>query len=143
MAQDTIPLAATRIVAAKTIYDPQAMCGTNSNTSMRKESSDKIKVRMLKMKIPRRYRGECEGAWKCADAARMSMTKVKRAAMGCTIRMAESVVLVALGRSKVAVSESVNSPSTVHQYVYKQRSSHIPDNSSLKTKIPRIYIPVL
>jgi hypothetical protein len=80
---------------------------------MRKESSDKIRVKMLKMNIPRRYRGECEGAWKCADPARMSITRVKRAAMGCTINIAERVVLVALGKSKVAVSESVNRVSTV------------------------------
>jgi hypothetical protein len=41
------------------------------------------------------------------------MTKVKRAAIGWTINIAESVVLVALGKSKVAVSESVNSPSII------------------------------
>ena len=78
------------------------MCGTKSRTSMRNESKARIKVRILRMKIPRRYRGECEGEWKCAEAARISMTSVKSAAIGCTMRIAERVVLVLVGRSKVA-----------------------------------------
>src|ERR1700709_1267488 len=56
---------------------------------------------MLRINIPKRYRGECEGEWKCADAASISMTSVKKAAMGCMIRIAERVVLVEVGRSKL------------------------------------------
>lgn len=57
---------------------------------------------MLNINIPRRYRGECEGAWKCAEAASTNMTSVKRAAIGWTMRMAERVVLVEVGRSKLS-----------------------------------------
>jgi hypothetical protein len=64
------------------MYEPHAMCGTNSRTSMRNERSARIRVRILRMKIPRRYRGECEGEWKCAEAARTSMMSVKSAAIG-------------------------------------------------------------
>ena len=49
---------------------------------MRNERRVRIRVRMLRMKTPRRYRGECEGEWKCAVAARTSMMRVKRAAIG-------------------------------------------------------------
>lgn len=75
---------------------------------MRKASSDTINVKMLRMKIPSRYRGECEGEWKCAMAERMSIIRVKRAAIGWTIRIADKVVLVSVGRSKVADCVSVN-----------------------------------
>jgi hypothetical protein len=60
------------------------------------------------MKIPRRYRGEWDGEWKCAEAPRMSMMSVKNAAMGWTMRIAERVVLVAVGRSKVDDCASLN-----------------------------------
>jgi len=49
---------------------------------MRKERSARINVKMLKIKIPRRYRGECEGEWKCAAAASINITRVKRPAIG-------------------------------------------------------------
>lgn len=61
---------------------------------MRNESSEAINVRMLRMNMPRRYRGECEGEWKCAAAARHSIISVRKAAIGCTMRIAESVALV-------------------------------------------------
>jgi hypothetical protein len=73
---------AMRIVAAKTIYDPNAMWGINKRTSTRKASRARINVRMLRMKSPSRYRGEWEGEWKCAVPARMSMMRVKKAATG-------------------------------------------------------------
>jgi len=37
---------------------------------------------MLRMNMPRRYRGECDGLWKCAAAERMVMSSVKKAATG-------------------------------------------------------------
>jgi hypothetical protein len=43
----------------------------------------------------------------------MSIIKVKSAAIGWTMSIAESVVLVELGKSKVAVSESENSLSII------------------------------
>jgi hypothetical protein len=61
MAQDTIPLAAIRMVAARTIYEPHAICGTKRRTSIKKERSETINVRILSMNTPRRYLGECEG----------------------------------------------------------------------------------
>jgi hypothetical protein len=75
----------------------------NSRTSTRNASSERINVRMLRMKTPNRYRGECEGEWKCAATARMSMMRVNRAAIGWTMRIAERVVLVLLGTSKLDV----------------------------------------
>jgi hypothetical protein len=69
---------------------------------MRKERSARINVKMLKIKIPRRYRGECEGEWKCAAAASINITRVKRPAIGWTMRMADRVALVEVGRSKLA-----------------------------------------
>jgi hypothetical protein len=89
------------MVAARTTYEPHAMCGTKSRTSMRNERRDRSSVNMLSMKMPRRYRGECEGEWKCAAAARPNITSVKRAATGWMMRMAERLVLVPVGRSKL------------------------------------------
>lgn len=64
MAHDTRLLKATMIVAASTMYDPQAMCGTKRRTSMRKASRQRRKSTKLTMKSSRRYRAECEAAWK-------------------------------------------------------------------------------
>jgi hypothetical protein len=108
MAHETMPLAAIRIVAARTRYEPHAICGTKSRTSIRKAKRDTIKVRMLSMNIASRYRGEWEGEWKWADAPRMSMMSVKNAAIGWTMRIAESVVLVPDGSSKLADCVWVN-----------------------------------
>ena len=103
-----MPLAAIRIVAARTRYEPHAICGTKSRTSIRKARRETIKVRMLSMNMASKYRGEWEGEWKWADTPRMSMTRVKKAAIGWTMRIAESVVLALAGRSKLAVWASVN-----------------------------------
>jgi len=133
MAQLTIPLAAIRTVAARTRYDPHAMCGTKRRTSIRKESSARIKVSMLRIKTPRRYRGEWEGAWRWAVPARTSMMSVKRHATGWTMRMAESVVRVPTGRSKLAVSSDVKRLAIIEQlvnrflqsFMFQQRSQAI------------------
>jgi hypothetical protein len=61
MAHETRPLAAIRMVAARTRYEPQAICGTKSKTSMRKDRSACRRVKMLRINMPNRYRGECEG----------------------------------------------------------------------------------
>jgi len=82
---------------------------------MRKERRDMTRVRILRMKIPRRYRGECEGAWKCAAAARISMTRVKNAAIGWTIRIEEMLFLVSNGRSNVFSWASVNPVASEHR----------------------------
>lgn len=58
------------------------MCGTKRRTSIRKESNAVTTVRMLKMNNANRYRGECDGAGKCAEAASMNIIKVKSAATG-------------------------------------------------------------
>lgn len=118
IAHDIMPLAAMRIVAARTIYDPQAMCGTKRRTSMRKESRARTRVRMLSMKIPRRYRGEWDGEWRCAAAARIAITRVKKAAMGCTIRMVERVARAAVGRSKLSWSSLLNRLAVLYQHAY-------------------------
>lgn len=107
MAHETTPLIAMIIVAARTRYDPKAKCGMNKRTSTRKQSRERMSVRILRINIPRRYRGECDAECKCAVAARTSITRVKRAAMGCTTRIAERVVLVSAGRSKVPVCDGL------------------------------------
>lgn len=55
------------------------------------------------MNIPRRYLGECDAECMCEVPARMSIIRVKKPATGCKIRMAESVVRVEAGRSKLVV----------------------------------------
>ena len=87
----------------------------NNRTSTRKQSRARINVRMLRMNIPSRYRGECDGEWKCAVAARISMIRVNSAATGWTTRIAERVVLVLVGRSKVTVCDGVKDLARTHQ----------------------------
>lgn len=67
---------------------------------MRKDSRQTIKSMMLRMNTRSRYLEECEGECRWDTRARIAMMRVIRAATGCTIRMAESVDLVELGRSK-------------------------------------------
>lgn len=67
---------------------------------MRKQSRHAKKSTMPMMKTTRRYLAECEGAWKCAITARTSMTRVRSAAMGWTIRIVERVARVAVARGK-------------------------------------------
>jgi len=64
MAQATKPLRATRMVAARTTYEPQAMWGTKSRTSMRKLRRQTRKLRMPTMKSTSRYLAEWDGLWK-------------------------------------------------------------------------------
>lgn len=113
MAQETMPLAAIKIVAARTRYEPHAMCGTKSRTSIRNARRETINVKILSMNIPRRYRGEWDGEWKWADTPRMSIMSAKNAAMGWTMRIADSVVLVPVGRSKLADCAGVNKFATI------------------------------
>jgi hypothetical protein len=49
-----MPLAAIRIVAARTIYDPHAIWGTKSRTSIKNARREASKVKILSMNIPRR-----------------------------------------------------------------------------------------
>jgi hypothetical protein len=89
------------------------MCGTKSRTSIRNARRETINVKILSMNIPRRYRGEWDGEWKWADTPRMSIMSVKNAAMGWTMRIADSVVLVPVGRSKLADCAGVNKFATI------------------------------
>jgi hypothetical protein len=76
------------------------MCGTKRRTSMRKQSRHAKKSTMPMMKTTRRYLAECEGEWKWATIARTSITKVRSAAIGWTIRIVERVARVAVARGK-------------------------------------------
>jgi hypothetical protein len=91
---------ATRIVAARTRYEPQARCGTNSSTSIKNANKQTRKSMNRKINRIRRYLVECDGPCKCDTAAMMVMTSVISAATGCTIRIAESVLRTPDGRSK-------------------------------------------
>ena len=82
MAQETMPLAAIKIVAARTSQEPQAICGAKSKTSIKNAKREAINVKILSMNIPKRYRGEWDGEWKWAVAPRMSIMSVNNAAIG-------------------------------------------------------------
>jgi hypothetical protein len=86
MPQVRTPPATNRIVAASTIHPPHARCGTNNKTSMRKASRVTRSVGRRRIMRASRYRGECEGACRCAVPARMRQTSVRKAATGWTMR---------------------------------------------------------
>lgn len=67
---------------------------------MRKESRQTIRSMMLRMNTRSRYLEECEGECKWDTRAKISIMRVIKAATGCTMRIADSVDLVELGRSK-------------------------------------------
>jgi hypothetical protein len=77
------------------------MCGAKSKTSMRKESSVRRRVRILRINIPSRYRGECEGECAWDVAASINMMRTKKAAIGWRTRIEERVVRVLIGKSKL------------------------------------------
>lgn len=87
------------MVAASTIQPAHCKCGTNSRISTRKARRVTRSVGRRRMSKASRNRGECEGPWKWAAPARQRQTRFKNAAIGCTIRMAESDLRVLEGRS--------------------------------------------
>jgi hypothetical protein len=52
------------------------------------------------MRRASRKRGECDGPWKCAAAARQRQTRVRNAATGWTTKMEDSDFRVLEGRLK-------------------------------------------
>jgi hypothetical protein len=58
MAHETKPLRATRMVAARTTYEPQAMWGTKSKTSTKKLKRQTRKSMMPMMNKIKRYLAE-------------------------------------------------------------------------------------
>lgn len=76
----------------------------NRSTSIKNASRVRRKVKMLNMNTPKRYRGECEGEWKCAVMAKMSIISVNRAATGWMMRIADKVFLADEGTSKLELS---------------------------------------
>lgn len=64
-----------------------------------------MRVGMSRMRSARRKRGECEGEWRCDNAASMVQTRVKKAATGWTIRIDGSEERALLGSVK---SESLS-----------------------------------
>jgi hypothetical protein len=109
MMQAIIPAINIRTVAAIVRYDPHAICGAKRRTSINKASKEHRSVRMPSMNIPKRYLGECDAECMCEVAARMSIMRQKKAATGCRTRIAERVVRVEAGRSKLAVCFASNS----------------------------------
>jgi hypothetical protein len=112
-----MPLAAIKIVAARTSQEPHAICGAKSKTSIKNAKREAINVKILSMNIPKRYRGEWDGEWKWAVAPRMSIMSVNNAAIGWTMRIAERVVLapdVLVGKSKLADCASSNKLTAIH-----------------------------
>lgn len=92
------------MVAARTIQPPHCRCGTKSKMSTRNASRVTSRVGRSKISRARRKRGECEGPWKCAEAARQRQTRVRKAATGCTIRIDESDLRALEGRLKSLLS---------------------------------------
>ena len=62
-----------------------------------------------------RKRGECDGACKCAVAAKIKQIRVSRAATGCTISMADRECRVLEGRAKLALFPVPKSVSVRYQ----------------------------
>ena len=100
----TIPLAVINITDARTIHPPHCRCGTKSKMSTKKASKVISRVGSSRMSKARRYRGECDGECRCAVAANMKQTSVKRAAIGWTISIEERECRVFDGREKSALS---------------------------------------
>ena len=67
-------------------------------------------VGIVRMSKARRYRGELEGAWKCAATAKPKQTRTKKVAIGWTMRMEERECRVDHGNEK-SLSVLVNSES--------------------------------
>jgi hypothetical protein len=91
------------------------MWGTKRRTSMRKESKVRIRVKMLSMNTPKRYRGECDGECRCAVPAKTVIINVNSPAIGWRMRIEERVVLVPTGKSKVAVCLAEKRPAERHE----------------------------
>lgn len=100
MAQVTTPQETRMMVAASTIHPPHCRCGTKSKMSTKNASKDTSSVGRSRISKARRKRGECDGLWKWAAAARQRQTRVRKAATGCTIRIDESDLRALDGRLK-------------------------------------------
>lgn len=93
-----------RMVEANTIHPPHERCGTKSKISTKKARRVHRNVGIERMSSPIKYRGECEGACKCAAADMRKHTKVNKAAIGCTMRMDGREERAPLGREKSELS---------------------------------------
>jgi len=135
IAQVTTPLATIRMVAARTIHPPHAMCGTNSRMSTKKASSDTSSVGNVKINKARRYRGEWAGEWKCAATASEKHISVMRAATGWMIRIEESECRVAEGSENSEADVLAKRPSARCQYTSWSGGAYVDPT-------PVLYIPV-
>ena len=108
-----MPLATNKIVDASTIHPPHARCGINSRMSTKKARSVIKRVGRSRMIKARRYRGECEGEWKCAETANMKQTRVRTAATGCTMRIEDKECRVLVGSVKLMPLSGVKSSQRV------------------------------
>jgi hypothetical protein len=123
-----------RMVAAKTIQPPHDMCGTKSRMSTRNASNVTRSVGMVRIRRASKYRGDEEGAWKCAATPRPKHTSVNNAATGWTINMELSVLRVACEREKLSAPGPVKRPSVEYPTVTGRQSP-----SLHHPKTPRLY----
>jgi hypothetical protein len=86
--------ATIKMVAPSTIQPPHCRCGTKSSISTRKARSVTRRVGTVKMRRARRYRGDDDGAWKCAATPKPKHISVRNAATGCTMRIELRLVRV-------------------------------------------------
>jgi hypothetical protein len=100
MAQVTTPQDTRIMVEASTIHPPHFRCGTKSRISTRNARRVTSSVGRRRMRSARRKRGECDGAWKWAAAARQRQTRVRKAATGWTMRIDDSDLRALEGRLK-------------------------------------------
>lgn len=100
MAQVTTPQEVRMMVATSTIQPPHPKCGTKSKISTRNARRVTRRVGNNKIRSANKKRGEWEGAWKWAAIARQRQMRVRKAATGWMMRIADSDFRVPEGRLK-------------------------------------------
>lgn len=104
------------MVAARTIQPPHCKCGTKRRTSTKKARRETRRVGSRRIRTPRRYRGEWEGEWKWAATERPKQTKVRKAAMGWTMRREVKERRMLEGRLKSLSLPDFPKTSSVQEY---------------------------
>jgi hypothetical protein len=92
------------MVEARTRYEPHAMWGMNTSTSIKNAARDTKNVRIIRMLNARRNLPECAGEWKWEVTARMNMSNVRPAATGWRIK-----IIVRVSRTVRGISKSLSS----------------------------------
>jgi hypothetical protein len=120
------------ITAARTSQPPIDKCGMKRRTSMRNASKAARNVGRVIRKRPIRKRAECPGEWKWAARAIQKQTKASSAAIGCMMRMYETLWRVSsftLKCSLVGLSWSIVYPTSMleHRFPLSAQNPQTPN----------------